>query len=70
MIGRLHLVTDIRPGRDTETVVAMATGAAGAHPDRVPLLLAAGAHGVAVVDAVSGAPDPRATVHQPLVVLG
>ncbi|MBO0729889.1 MAG: thiamine phosphate synthase, partial [Acidimicrobiaceae bacterium] len=37
--------------------------------DRVPELLAAGAYGVAVVDAVAGAPDPDAAVRELLDAL-
>jgi len=101
VIGRLRLVTETRPGRERETVVAanlpsrpstkaelpapigpegvvtvlgatrvrvIAIG--GVRPDRVSLCLAAGAHGVAVVEAVSGALDPRTAVHQLRAVLG
>ncbi len=41
----------------------------GITADRVPELLAAGAHGVAVIDAVAGASDPKAAVHELLAAL-
>lgn len=42
----------------------------GVTPDRVPALLAAGAHGVAVISAVWSAPDPGEVVRQILSLMG
>ena len=50
------------------TVPVIAIG--GVRPDRVAALMDAGAHGVAVVDAVSTAPDPAAVVRELLAALG
>jgi len=43
---------------------------AGVTADRVPELLAAGAHGVAVVSAIAGAADPAAATRSLLAALG
>ncbi|MDQ1287238.1 MAG: hypothetical protein QG622_803 [Actinomycetota bacterium] len=48
MIGRLHVVND-------RVDVALTVGA-----DDVPALVRAGAHGVAVISAITAAPDPAA----------
>ena len=37
---------------------------AGLTPERVPLVLEAGAHGVAVMTAITQAPDPAAATHR------
>src|SRR2546423_547549 len=88
-LGRLHLVTDCRPGRDPVAVVraglsvgvpvvqvrvaaavdvpVIAIGAVTA--ERIPALLDAGAYGVAVVSAVSGAADPASACARLLAAL-
>ena len=50
------------------TVPVIAIG--GVRPDRVAALIDAGAHGVAVVDAVHAAPDPAAAVRELRAALG
>lgn len=57
MIGRLHVVND-------RVDVALTVGA-----DDVPALVRAGAHGVAVISAITAAPDPAAAAARLLSAL-